>query len=38
VPCRRFGSVERVVDQLFDDDVPERFCGLTGLRLQCTQL
>ena len=32
-----FGGVERVVEQLLDDDVPERFLGLPGLRLQGAQ-
>ena len=37
-PAGGFGGVERVVEQLLDDDVPERFNGLPGLRLQCAQL
>ena len=37
-PTGGLGGVERVVQQLLDDDVPERFGGLPGLRLQRTQL
>jgi hypothetical protein len=37
-PTGALGGVERVVQQLLDDDVPERFGGLPGLRLQRTHL
>jgi hypothetical protein len=37
-PAGGLGGVERVVQLLLDDDVPERFSGLPGLRLQRTQL
>ena len=37
-PAGGLGGVERVVEQLLDDDVPERVGGLPGLRLQRAQL
>jgi hypothetical protein len=32
-PVSGLGGIERVIELLFKHDIPERFSGLTGLRL-----